>query len=269
MLELPELELYRALLAERCAGLRITAFTIKNKALKHLKSRLQELVDTSIWFVERRYRLIVFHLDNGKRLTFAFNELGYPYFCAAEEAKGIKGDLVISFGDKILYLTGVESESIGVLSVRQLEEGLKGQALDPLDKRFTLAKWNETLSKKRGYVKSALTDAKLLPGIGPLYSDEIAFAAGISPNAKVSDLTGEQREALYKAVGSTIRQSITSGGVKSQRLFPGDELSGGFEEQLQVYGREGETCRRCGSEIARITVAGRKAYCCPQCQTGN
>ncbi|MHA7963335.1 DNA-formamidopyrimidine glycosylase family protein [Paenibacillus sp. CAU 1782] len=269
MLELPELELYRALLAERCAGLRITAFTIKNKAFKPLKSKEQELVDTSIWFVERRYGLIVFHLDNGKRLTVAFNEHGYPYFCTAEETRGIKGDLIISFGDKNLFLVGVESDGIGLLSVKQLEESLRGQALDPLDKRFTLTKWNESLSKKRGYVKSALTDAKLLPGIGPVYSDEIAFAAGIAPNAKVPELSREQREALYKAIAETIRQSISSGGVKNQPLFPGDELSGGFGERLQVYGREGELCSRCGGTIAKVTVATRKAYCCPQCQTVN
>lgn len=268
MLELPELELYRALLAERCAGQRITAFTIRNRAFKKYGNLDQELTGAGIWFVERRYGIIVFHLDNGKRLTLEFEETGFPYFCTSEEAAKRKCDIELAIGDKALCLSGVVKESLRLLSVKQLEESLKGLAPDPLDKRFTLAKWIENWGKKRGYVKSALMDPKLLPGIGAVYSDEIAFEAGIAPDVKVSSLHSEQLSALYKAVGDVIRQSIAAGGVAGNELFPGDGLTGGYVEKLQVHSREGMPCPRCEETVVKAVIATRKSHYCPGCQKG-
>lgn len=267
MQELPELEIYRALLAERFAGAAITALEWMADEQSESSVMLQEnVVGKYVWFVERRSDLVVFHLDNGKRLTLRLSDDASIFVASSGEDRDVSVSVRLRFGDRSLELTGISGDDIELLSVKELEARMKGQGVDPLDKRLTLARFKDRFAKKRSSIKTALLDRNLIAGLGPVYSDEILFEAKLRPERKVSEITEEEWELLYNAMGLILRDSISYGGISAQASFAGDGFTGGYRERLAVHGLEGHTCRRCGGTIQKISIAGRKSWRCPDCQ---
>lgn len=267
MQELPELEIYRALLAERFAGAAIAALEWMEDEPSESSVMLQESVAGKyVWFVERRADLVVFHLDNGKRLALRLSDDASLFVASSGEVRDAGASVRLRFDDRSLEMTGISGDDIELISVKELEARMKGQGVDPLDKRLTLARFKDRFAKKRSSIKTALLDRNLIAGLGPVYSDEILFEAKLRPERKVNELTDEEWELLYNATGQILRDAISYGGVRAQALFDGDSITGGYRERLAVHGLEGQTCKRCGGTVQKISIAGRKSYRCPDCQ---
>jgi formamidopyrimidine-DNA glycosylase len=127
---------------------------------------------------------------------------------------------------------------------------------DPFSKAFD-AEWLGTaLKRRRGAIKPALLDQRIVAGLGNIYAAEALWEAGISPRAVASKLAAKRREKLVAA----IRTALGRGRATRSRY---SESGGG---RFRVYDREGEQCPRCGGTIRRITQAGRSTYYCPTCQ---
>ncbi|MDQ6418089.1 zinc finger domain-containing protein [Paenibacillus sp. LHD-117] len=267
MQELPELEIYRALLAERFAGATITAIQVHPEFDRATGDKLeQEIVNKTVWFVERRAELVVFHLDNGKRLTVSLTNDASLYVGGANEELDEQATVILRFDDRCLYLFCVEAKDVALLSVKELEASMKGKGPDPLDKRLSFVRFVDRFAKKRSSLKTALVDPNILSGIGPVYSDEIMFEAKLRPEKKLTELEPEAWERLYAATGHILRDAISHGGVRVSPLFASDSFTGGYRERLHVHGLDGEPCKRCGGTIKKVSIAGRKSYCCPDCQ---
>ncbi|MFD0958948.1 Fpg/Nei family DNA glycosylase [Paenibacillus chungangensis] len=265
MHELPELYLYRAMLAERYAGARITDWNINDKLLDG--NGMEEVIGSAVWYVERRANHLVFHLDIGKRLVLYMSNKSYLFSGASDEQGCQNAMLTIGFGDeRTLAIHGLNKSDIQLLSVKAVEEQLRGYGLDPLDKGLNGDVLRDRLSKKRSSVKAALMDQKTIAGIGAIYSDEIMFAAGIRPDVRVNSLSVELWEQLYRAIVTVLQEAIADGGILKQPMHAQDSLSGGYWERLQVYGREAEACKRCDGTVSKVLVSGRKAYACLSCQ---
>ncbi|MEK3881325.1 DNA-formamidopyrimidine glycosylase family protein [Paenibacillus sp. PL2-23] len=269
MQELPEVDIYRAMLAERYAGAQITAMHIHNELIEAdaAQSLVQDVVGQTIWFVERRAQHLVFHLDNGKRLMIQVSEgvTVYSGFITDGEERGAPS-LTLEFQERRLSLYGLLPEDFSILSVKALETYMKAFGMDPLDKRLTAGRLMERFAKKRSSIKTALLDERLLTGIGNVYADEILFEARLRPEAKVSSLVEQEWASLYEAIVYVLREAISHGGVGKAPMFEGDIITGGYSERLQVYGRAGEACYRCGGTVRRVAVGSRKAYVCEGCQ---
>jgi formamidopyrimidine-DNA glycosylase len=125
--------------------------------------------------------------------------------------------------------------------------------------RTALATENHTL-------KRALTDPRLLSGIGNAYSDEILHAAQLSPLALTQKLTPEQWERLYAATRQTLQLWIDRLGNETLSAFP--EKVTAFREGMAVHGRFGQPCPRCGERVLRIRYADKETNYCARCQTG-
>ncbi|MCR2802882.1 Fpg/Nei family DNA glycosylase [Paenibacillus soyae] len=269
MQELPEVDIYRAMLAERYAGAQVTAMHI-HKELRESDGGhdvSQDVVGQSIWFVERRAQHLVFHLDNGKRFLIHMSD-GVTAYCglAADSAQPSEPALSLDFQERRLSFFGLRAGDLSIMSVKGLEGYMKTFGLDPLDKRVTPSRLKERFAKKRSSLKTALMDEKLMTGIGNVYSDEIAFEARIRPETKVAVLGESEWERLHAAIVHVLREAISHGGIGESPLFEGDILTGGYRERLQVYNRAGEACHRCGGSIQRIAVGSRKAFACDGCQ---
>jgi formamidopyrimidine-DNA glycosylase len=137
--------------------------------------------------------------------------------------------------------------------------GIDVLAADPAAFRAALASENHTL-------KRALTDPRLLSGIGNAYSDEILHAAGLSPLALTQKLTPDEWERLFAATQSTLRLWIDRLCADALRRFP--EKVTAFREGMAVHGRYGEPCPRCGEKVLRIRYADNETNYCARCQTG-
>ncbi|HEX3395458.1 MAG TPA: DNA-formamidopyrimidine glycosylase family protein [Steroidobacteraceae bacterium] len=115
-------------------------------------------------------------------------------------------------------------------------------------------------------LKRALTDPRILSGIGNAYSDEILHAARLSPVTLTSKLTPEEWSRLYAATRETLRLWIDRLGAEAARGFP--EKVSAFRKEMAVHGRYGQPCPRCGESVQRIRYADNETNYCAKCQTG-
>ena len=122
------------------------------------------------------------------------------------------------------------------------------------------------LQSENHTLKRALTNPHLFSGIGNAYSDEILFAAKLSPVKLTQRLTSDELERLYTATRTTLTDWVERLREETGADFP--EGVTAFREGMAVHGRYKEPCRRCGARIQRIRYAANETNYCPTCQTG-
>ncbi|MDN6123845.1 MAG: bifunctional DNA-formamidopyrimidine glycosylase/DNA-(apurinic or apyrimidinic site) lyase, partial [Brevibacterium sp.] len=140
-------------------------------------------------------------------------------------------------------------------------------AADPLEPAFEPGLALEQLSRKRTVVKSALLDQSLVSGIGNIYADEALFRAGIHPLAIPARTRKSRLAAVLDSASRVMSDALAVGGTSFDALYVNvNGESGYFDRALLVYGRSGQECVRCGTEIEKMTIGGRGSHFCPNCQ---
>ena len=132
--------------------------------------------------------------------------------------------------------------------------------------RPSLESFTAALQSENHTLKRALTDPQLFSGIGNAYSDEILFAARLSPTALTKKLTASEIERLFNAVRDQMVNWTERLRVDAGDKFP--EKVTAFRPQMAVHGRYKQPCPRCGGKIQRIRYAANETNYCPNCQTG-
>ena len=122
------------------------------------------------------------------------------------------------------------------------------------------------LTAENRTLKRALTDPRILSGIGNAYSDEILHAAQLSPIALTQKLKPDEWERLFAATRDTLTLWINRLRAEAETGFP--EKVTAFRKNMAVHGRYGESCPRCGEKIQRIRYADNETNYCARCQTG-
>jgi formamidopyrimidine-DNA glycosylase len=178
-----------------------------------------------------------------------------------------RGLAAFDFGSGTLLWTEAGSRKRASLHVVAGEAGLR--ELDPggLEVLETdLAKFATALTSANHTLKRALTDPRLFSGIGNAYSDEILFAAKLSPLALTQKLRPEEIARLFTAVRTSLAEWIDRLRRESGDGFP--EKVTAFRDGMAVHGRYKEPCPRCGAKVQRIRYAANETNYCPNCQTG-
>ena len=119
---------------------------------------------------------------------------------------------------------------------------------------------------RRLSIKAGLLDQSLLAGVGNIYADESLFHAGIRPRRMAGRLSSAEFERLRLALRKVLRHAIRLGGSSISDYVNAAGEPGLFQMEHCVYQRTGQPCRRCGTPIRRILIAGRGTHYCPQCQ---
>lgn len=122
------------------------------------------------------------------------------------------------------------------------------------------------MSAKNHTLKTALTDPRIIDGIGNAYSDEVLHEAQLSPTALTQKLKAEEWERLFDATRSTLQRWIDRLSARAGQEFP--EGVTAFRDGMAVHGRYRKQCPRCGDTIRRIRYADNETNYCPTCQTG-
>lgn len=166
-----------------------------------------------------------------------------------------------------LILTEAGSRKRVSLHIVSGEESLRSVDPGGIDV-FTsdLNAFRAALTAENRTLKRALTDPRLLSGIGNAYSDEILHAAQLSPIARTHNLKPEEWERLFAAVRQTLQFWIERLRAEAGAGFP--EKVTAFRKGMAVHGRYGEPCPRCGDKILRIRYADNETNYCARCQTG-
>jgi formamidopyrimidine-DNA glycosylase len=129
-----------------------------------------------------------------------------------------------------------------------------------------LPAFRAALTRENRTLKRALTDPRILSGIGNAYSDEILHAAQLSPVTLTRKLTPEEWNRLFAATRDTLRLWIDRLRGESRTNFP--EKVTAFRAEMAVHGRYGKPCPRCGEPVQRIRYADNETNYCAKCQTG-
>ncbi len=206
--------------------------------------------------VERRGKHQFVRLDDGRALHVHFRMAGDWAFGATADPLPRHARAVLAFDDGSRAVL-VDPRALATLVV--LDAGAAAVPLGPEadDPALTPAVLREVLRRRRGPIKPVLLDQRVVAGVGNIYAAEALWHARISPRAPAASL-GPVRVARLLAA---IRHALAEGAQAATRYTEGPA-----EAALEVYGREGAACRRCGASIRRIVQAGRSTYYCPRCQ---
>ena len=187
----------------------------------------------------------------------------------AAPAKRSKRDLAaFEFDNGRLTLTEAGTQRRASLHVVKGEAGLRDLnpgGLEIFELRDSKA-FAAVLQSGNHTLKRALTNPHLFSGIGNAYSDEILFAAQLSPVKLTQRLTSDELERLYTATRTTLTEWVERLRKETGAEFP--EGVTAFREGMAVHGRYKEPCFRCGARIQRIRYASNETNYCPNCQTG-
>ena len=137
---------------------------------------------------------------------------------------------------------------------------------EPFEESLTPEMFARAMRAKHRPVKEVLMAGNVVVGCGNIYSSESLFLAGIHPMRMAERISEKRLKALFAAVRQVLSQAIAAGGSTLRDFHGVDGADGYFALRTNVYGREGEPCRRCGSIIKRIVQAGRSTFYCPKCQ---
>jgi formamidopyrimidine-DNA glycosylase len=166
-----------------------------------------------------------------------------------------------------LTLTEAGAKRRASLHVVRGQEGL--DSLDPGGMEVfssDLDAFRSALTAENRTLKRALTDPRILSGIGNAYSDEILHAAQLSPIALTHKLKPEEWARLYDGTRDTLRLWVDRFQSEAAKTFP--EKVTAFRPEMVAHGKYGQPCPRCGDKIQRIRYADNETNYCPRCQTG-
>jgi len=135
------------------------------------------------------------------------------------------------------------------------------------DPNLTVNYLLDTAKRRQISIKQFIMDNKVICGVGNIYASESLFAVGINPTKPAKEVNKKEMTKLFQAMQKIIRRSTKLGGTTFDGKYVGvDGFAGGFQNELKVYGRAGETCLNCGAKIKKIKQAGRGTFYCPVCQ---
>ena len=137
---------------------------------------------------------------------------------------------------------------------------------EPLTSAFDGGYLYQRCRRKASAIKPWLMDNQLVVGVGNIYANEALFAAGIDPRRAASTLTEDECERLVAEIKAVLERAIRQGGTTLKDFTRADGRPGYFVQELQVYGRAGQGCVRCGHPLEALKQGQRTTVYCPVCQ---
>ncbi len=265
MPELPDLEVVKKILRQKIYQARITQVDIKSPATVKKPSARQLVVEiegSTITGIDRRGKMLIFHLSNGKKIVLHMMLYGRLQYCPATPPLTKDNLIIFNFDGYQLRFNDTRrmAKLYCVDDLDQVEE-IRKMGPEPLAEGFTLDTLQRILKKQKTKIKALLMDQSKIAGIGNAYADEILFAAGIHPNKTTLSLSIDEQQRLFNAM----REVLTCSMEEIARHI-GDQIEIEYRDHLKVHGRAGEPCPRCETTIAEIKVEGRGTAFCPSCQ---
>jgi formamidopyrimidine-DNA glycosylase len=143
---------------------------------------------------------------------------------------------------------------------------LKSLGPEPLDAAFDALYLKRYLQNKSAAIKSVIMDQSCVVGVGNIYAAEALFHAGIHPSKSANDISVARLQRLVSAIKTILSAAIARGGTTLRDFLDPQGEPGYFAQELWVYGRAGEPCKRCDSLIRSLPNSARQTNYCPKCQ---
>jgi formamidopyrimidine-DNA glycosylase len=275
MPESPEVQALADELDARLAGRRIRDVDVLEFRVNKTRARpLGSTVGERVLGVSRHGKLLDFSLDGSDHLVVSLGRHGWarwgddegasPSGEADASAPVALATIVFDDGPPLEFTDAGDFVSLGGWVVDQPTDvpAVAKLGPDPASPGFSRAEFDHAFVGRRKQVKAVLQEQESLAGIGNAYSDEILFAAKVSPVVHASTLSGDELDRLFAATVDTIRAA-----VDARRGIPIADQKAAKTAAMRVHGRAGEPCPDCGGTIHSFSFASTTAEYCPTCQT--
>jgi len=274
MPELPEVETVKSGLEQRFLNKKIVKITHSDKNLRHpLPENIKTILkNASIKSFYRRAKVLFIHLDNGYSLVFHLGMTGKLVFDISTVAKHLhKHNHFSLYFDDDSYLIFNDIRRFGYVDLTKTDEikslsYIKTLGPEPLTDNFNAKYLKEKIKNKSSAIKLAIMDNAIVVGVGNIYACESLFKAGIHPKTPANKISRKKLEILVNEIKKTLIIAIEKGGSTLKDYVQADGSLGYFQHEFFVYGKHGEKCKVCDSQIDKITLGQRSTFFCPKCQ---
>lgn len=272
MPELPEAENIRRALDRVLPGRTITKVEVFTPAMR---TSLLPLPDAGLpgrrfTGVRRRGRYLFADLDDGRGLLMHFGMSGVVRVEGPEVPRRKHEHVFIHLDDgRIFRFECTRRFSLLEVHARGKDswpDVLRNLGPEPLSDAFDGAGLWRRSRGVRCCVKNFLMNNAVVTGIGNIYATETLFGCGIDPRRKAGKLTRKECVRLAEEIRRVLRRAIELGGTTVSDFLNVDGSEGKFAQELQVYGRAGARCPRCGAVLECVRLGGRSSCFCPHCQ---
>lgn len=242
------------------------------------------MIGAEIFKVQRRGKAIIIKLNNGWALVTHLRMTGQIVYRGEENwGAGHPNDdflndlpnkstrVEIDFEDqtKLFFNDQRKFGYMKLLPEPEIEELSFFQKLgpEPLEDNFTVEIFKERLLKKKNsLIKPTILDQSVIAGVGNIYADEALWRAKIHPETRIKDFSNVDFKNLHESIRFVMSKSIEKGGSTDRNYVNADGSRGNYLEYAAVYHKNGQPCKRCGTEISKIRVGGRGTHFCENCQ---
>ena len=287
MPELPEVETVRRGLAPAMEGARFAKVEVRRGDLRWPLPRgfAQRLHGKTVEGLGRRAKYLLADLSSGDVLlmhlgmsgSFRVGKDAAPGKYYHERSKSTAHDHIVfhmSNGATVTFNDPRRFGSMKLVPRIKLEQEplLRALGPEPLGNEFDAAMLAEACAGKKTSLKAALSDQRVIAGLGNIYVCEALFRGRVSPKriaSTIGDRNGKPNERAEKLVGAikaVLKDAIEAGGSSLRDHRRADGSLGDFQHNFQVYDREGQPCPHCEGKIKRIVQVGRSTFYCPSCQ---
>ena len=282
MPELPEVETVRRGLAPVMEGQRIVAAQVNRPDLRwpFPPDMAARLTGRAVRLLRRRSKYILADLSEGEtllihlgmsgRITVSGDPLGRFVHDHPARAKHDHVVLEMESGARITFNDPRRFGAMDLIPTEHAEAHplLAGLGPEPLGNDFHDAALQAAFRGRAAPVKALLLDQRIVAGLGNIYVCEALHRAALSPRRKAGKIAPARVAALVPIIRQVLVEAIAAGGSSLRDYRQADGELGYFQHRFDVYGREGEPCRRpgCGGTIRRLVQSGRSSFYCPQCQ---
>ena len=269
MPELPDIAAYLTALGPRVVGQRLERVRLASPfVLRTVRPEIADVEGRIVRELRRVGKRIAIGTENDLWLVLHLMIAGRLHWRSPDAKLGGRQNVAaFDFPHGSLVLTEAGSKKRASLHILSGEEGLRSVDPGGIDVfAGDLDSFRSALTTENRTLKRALTDPRLLSGIGNAYSDEILHAAQLSPIALTHKLTSQEWKRLFSATRETLQAWIDRLQAEAKNDFP--EKVTAFRQGMAVHGRYGQPCPRCGEKILRIRYADNETNYCARCQTG-
>ncbi|RMH15402.1 MAG: bifunctional DNA-formamidopyrimidine glycosylase/DNA-(apurinic or apyrimidinic site) lyase [Gammaproteobacteria bacterium] len=268
MPELPEVETTRRGLEPWVSGKKITRITIRQASLRWSvpEKKIQLLRGQVIHRVSRRAKYLLFHADPGV-LLIHLGMSGSLRILETHQPPQPHDHVDIHFGNLCLrYRDPRRFGAILWATDPQHHPLLEPLGPEPLSEQFDGAFLFRRSRKRKVAVKNFIMNSRIVVGVGNIYASEALFMAGIDPRRPAGRISLKRYMKLAGAIRQVLTSAIEAGGTTLRDFVGSSGNPGYFSQELNVYGREGQPCPRCGGAIQKTIIGQRSTFFCRMCQ---
>jgi formamidopyrimidine-DNA glycosylase len=269
MPELPEVETTRRGLLPHVQGRVVEKVTLRRKDLRWPipKEISKQLPGEKIFRIERRAKYLLLHTEPGAAMVHLGMTGSLRVLPKNTPAKTHDHVDVLLDSQRIIRFTDPRRFGSWLWQPHgEIHELLQHLGPEPLSEQFNADYLFERSRGKTANVKTFIMDQAIVVGVGNIYAAESLFQAGIDPRRAAGGVSRARYQKLVDAIQAILSYAIERGGTTLRDFINPDSQPGYFEQELLVYGREGEPCKVCGRRLRGEVLGQRATVWCGHCQ---